>query len=210
MTTRTARRAAAAAALAAVTALSLTACGGGSKDGSDTAKADGAEQSASPDDEGSDGGDEADDAKSSPQATGDACTPAQMKVEAKAVQSPVNHVLLIATNTGKKECTAYGFPFLRFDQDQATAGVTEDSKPGAALKLAPGKAAYAGVTASAADASGGKGRDVKKLSVSFQTPNGDPVDGDPSVPALPGGTLHVDDSAKGTYWVESEGAALKW
>ncbi|MCC2275085.1 DUF4232 domain-containing protein [Streptomyces morookaense] len=208
MTTRTVRRAVAAAALAAVTALSLTACGGSSKDGSDTAKADGAEQSASPDDEGSDGGDEADDdAKSSPQATGDACTPAQMKVEARAVPSPAHHVLLVATNTGKKECTAYGFPFLRFDQDQATAGVTEESKPGAALKLAPGKAAYAGVTASA---SGGNGRDVKKLSVSFQTPNGDPVDGDPSVPALPGGTLHVDDSAKGTYWVGSEDAALKW
>lgn len=207
MTTRTVRRAAAAAALAAVTALSLTACGGGGRSDPDTATSDGTEQSASPDDEGSDGGDEADDAKSSPQATGDACTPAQMKVEAKAVPSPVNHVLLVATNTGSKECTAYGFPFLRFDQDQATAGVTEESKPEAALKVAPGKAVYAGVTASA---SGGNGRDVKKLSVSFQTPNGDPVDGDPSVPALPGGTLHVDDSAKGTYWAGSEGAALKW
>ncbi|MFF7726066.1 DUF4232 domain-containing protein [Streptomyces sp. NPDC008001] len=200
-------RIAAAAALAVTAAFALSACGSGSGGKSDKA---GPEQrtgatapaSASGEDPAED--EPAEDDK--PQDTGDACTPAGMKVEARAQSGKL---LLVATNTGKKACTAYGFPYVRFDQDQATAGVGDETKPKAPVKVAPGKSAYAAVTPVAADGSGGPGRDAKKLTVTFQTPGGDPLQGDPAAPALPGGSLHVDDQARATYWVDGEAAALK-
>ncbi|MCQ8773717.1 DUF4232 domain-containing protein [Streptomyces telluris] len=191
------------AALTVTAALGLTACGGDG--GKDDGKGNGKGAAAA-----SPSGDAAeapsvDDGK--PQDKGDACGPGDLTVEAR--KAPGGRLLLVATNTGAKPCTAYGFPFLRFDQDQATAGVGEESKPKAPVKVAPGKAAYAGVTPTAADGSGGPGRDVKKLSVTFQTAGGDPLPGDPAAPALPGGSLHVDDQARATYWVDGEAAALK-
>ncbi|GGY09993.1 DUF4232 domain-containing protein [Streptomyces hiroshimensis] len=203
------------AALAFAAAFTLTACGsngdgdGAKKDGKD----DKGTQAAGASTAGASAGAEepaedepaADDNK--PQDKGDACGPGDLKVEAKKAQG--GRLLLVATNTGGKPCTAYGFPFLRFDQDQATAGVGEETKPKAPVKVAPGKAAYAGVTPTAADGSGGPGRDVKKLSVTFQTQGGDPLQGDPAAPALPGGSLHVDDQARATYWVGDEAAALR-
>ncbi|MBF6049077.1 DUF4232 domain-containing protein [Streptomyces sp. NRRL B-1677] len=141
-----------------------------------------------------------------PQAKGDACAPSDMKVEAR---SQAGKLLLVATNTARQPCTAYGFPYVRFDQDQATTGVGEETKPKEPTKVAPGKSAYAAITPTAADGSGGPGRDAKKISVTFQTPTGDPMQRTPATPALPGNTLHVDDQARATYWLPDEGAALK-
>ncbi|MEU5188460.1 DUF4232 domain-containing protein [Streptomyces klenkii] len=141
-----------------------------------------------------------------PQAKGDACAPSDMKVEAR---SQAGKLLLVATNTARQPCTAYGFPYVRFDQDQATTGVGEETKPKEPTKVAPGKSAYAAITPTAADGSGGPGRDAKKISVTFQTPAGDPMQRTPATPALPGNTLHVDDQARATYWLPDEGAALK-
>ncbi|MFF4156963.1 DUF4232 domain-containing protein [Streptomyces sp. NPDC001678] len=208
MTTRTLRIAVAA--LTATAALTLTACGG--SDGGEDKAAKDEQVTADAATGGTDEGGEttSDDENGQEQDKGDACGPGTVKIEAKAVKSPVNHVLLVATNTSKSPCTAYGFPFLRFDQDQATAIAVEESKPKGKVTIAPGKSAYAGVLASAADGSGGTGRDAKQLSVTFQTPGGDPLAGDPSSAAAPGGSLHVDDSARTTYWVDAEDAALKW
>ncbi|MFI9205720.1 DUF4232 domain-containing protein [Streptomyces sp. NPDC053048] len=216
MTTRTLRIAAAA--LTAVAALTLTACGGdgdGGKD--DKAKADGQASGAPAEagdeasgDGGSGGQDSVADEKPKPQDKGDACAPGDVKLEVRAVKSPVNHVLLVATNTSESTCFAYGFPFLRFDQDQATAVVVEESKPQDRIGLKPGKSAYAGVRTSAADGSGGKGRDAQRISVTFQTPKGDPIEGDPAQAAAPGGKLHIDDSARTTYWLYDEATALEW
>ncbi|RLV01504.1 hypothetical protein CTZ27_13525 [Streptomyces griseocarneus] len=139
-----------------------------------------------------------------------ACTAADVKIEAQPVRSPINHMLLVATNTSKSTCHAYGFPYLRFDLDQATAGVVEESRTQSVTTLAPGKSAYAAVILSAADGSAGPGREAKKLSVSFQGPDGGGSIGDQASVALPGGAVHVDDSARVTYWVTDSAAALKW
>ncbi|MGK5732779.1 DUF4232 domain-containing protein [Streptomyces sp. URMC 124] len=194
------------AALTCAAAFALTACGGGGGDGTTDGKA-GGRTAASPSEPAAEEQPAADDTPQEKQDKGDACGAGDLKVEARTAKA--GRLLLVATNTGAKPCTAYGFPFLRFDQDQATAGVGEETKPKAPVKVAPGKAAYAGVTPTAADGSGGPGRDVKKLTVTFQTAGGDPLQGDPAAPALPGGSLHVDDQARATYWVDGEAAALK-
>ncbi|MEU4209758.1 DUF4232 domain-containing protein [Streptomyces sp. NPDC026206] len=220
MNTRTLRTAAA---LAAVAALTLTACESGGEGGKkDKAAASDAPASATPaaggdtdsgDKNGDKDGDEApgdeagDDAKSP--GTSGLCDGA-LKIEVRPVKSPVNHVLLVATNTSDKLCLVDGFPFLRFDQDQATANVVEESRTQDRIMVRPGKSAYAGITASSASGSGGKGRDVKQLTVTFQDLKGRPLAGTKAQPALPGGTLHVDDSARTTYWVDAEAIALEW
>ncbi len=215
MTTRTLRIAVAA--LTAAAALTLTACDGGSSDGGKEENAASGEQTtgtpAETSDEGSDGGDDGADSTdgdtAKPRDKGDACAPDAMKVEVRAVKSPANHALLVATNTSKTLCYAYGFPFLRFDQDQATAAAVEDSRPQDRIAVKPGKSAYAGILTSSADGSGGKGREAKQLSVTFQAAKGDPLDGDPAQAPLPGG-LHVDDSVRTSYWLYDERTALEW
>ncbi|MGW2598249.1 DUF4232 domain-containing protein [Streptomyces klenkii] len=180
--------------MALTAAITLTACG------SNTEKP---KQTASPSTEATESNQAEDD---KPQSKGDACAPSDMKVEAR---SQAGKLLLVATNTARQPCTAYGFPYVRFDQDQATTGVGEETKPKEPTKVAPGKSAYAAITPTAADGSGGPGRDAKKISVTFQSPTGDPMQRTPATPALPNNTLHVDDQARATYWLPSEGAALK-
>lgn len=205
MNTHTLR--AAAATLTAVAALTLTACGGGGgSDDKDAKDKNDAASSAQAD--GADGGDDGEDSADKGASKGDACSPADVKFETRAVPSHDRHLLLVAT--AKKACVAYGFPFLRFDQDQATVGAIDDSKPKGAVRLAAGKSAYASVQTTAADGSGGKARGAKQASVAFQVAGGDQVEGGEAEAALPGGSLQVDDSARTTYWQESEAAALKW
>ncbi|GAA2708437.1 MULTISPECIES: DUF4232 domain-containing protein [Streptomyces] len=224
MTTRTLRIAVAA--LTTAAALTLTACGGGSDSGSGQAEdeqqaAATGSPSAAPepqtlagDEGGGEGGEDDGEAGTTVDdkagEKGDACGPGTVKVEVKAVSSPAHHVVLVATNTSDAACVAYGFPFLRFDQDQATVGVEEKSRTQGRLTLAPGKSAYAGVLASAADGSGGSGHDAEQISVGFQTPAGEPLSSEPAHPDLPGGTLRVDDTARTTYWQPDEASALKW
>ncbi|ARZ69149.1 DUF4232 domain-containing protein [Streptomyces sp. HU2014] len=206
-----------AAAFTAAAALTLTACGGGDGSGARTSgKADTSELEETDQGGTQDGRDGADGQYGQNEAAKvgkdgkAACTSDTVKVAAKAVPSPVNHLLLVATNTSKAPCVAHGFPFLRFDADQATAGVVEESRPQSVVTLAPGKSAYAGVLAAAADGSGGNSRKARKLAVSFQgADGGGSVGGQIPVP-LPGGTLAVDDSARVTYWQDASAPALKW
>ncbi|MEU2513873.1 DUF4232 domain-containing protein [Streptomyces syringium] len=205
------------AALTAAAALTLTACGGGGDDAGSTSDKAGPAGTASPakDEEAAaeatDGqsGSAAGSSDKGKSAAPGVCASGTVKVEVKAVSTPVNHLLVVATNTSKSACTAHGHPFLRFDQDQATTPVIDKSRPQAPVTLAPGKSAYAGIVTSAADGSGGTGRKAKKLAVSFQGPDGSSV-GDKMDAPLPGGSVHVDDQAQGTYWQSSQAAALKW
>ncbi|MEU1307514.1 DUF4232 domain-containing protein [Streptomyces cinnamoneus] len=194
-----------AAGLAAVAALTLTACGGGG--GGTKEKADKAAPTAA--------------APTSPAAaTAEPVVPTPenpcdgaLKVEVRAAKSPVGHALLVATNTSDKICFVDGFPYLRFDQDQATVAPVEESATQDRIGVRPGKAAYAAVLTTAADGSGGKGRDVTRLSVTFQAPDRrklDPLPGAPARPALPGGKLHVDDKVRTTYWLYDEAGAQEW
>ncbi|MEW2575148.1 DUF4232 domain-containing protein [Streptomyces syringium] len=218
VTTRTRTRVAAAA-LSATAVLALTACGGGGGDdaGSTSDKA-GPAGTASPakDEEAAaeakdgESGSAAGSSDKGKSAAPGVCASGTVKVEVKAVSTPVNHLLVVATNTSKSACTAHGYPFLRFDQDQATTPVIDKSRPQAPVTLAPGKSAYAGIVTSAADGSGGTGRKAKKLAVSFQGPGDGSSVGDKVDAPLPGGSVHVDDQAQGTYWQSSQAAALKW
>ncbi|MCA6093538.1 DUF4232 domain-containing protein [Streptomyces sp. SCA3-4] len=204
MTSRSLRTAAA---LAAVAALTLTACGGGGEGGTKDEADKAAPTSAAP-------------ASGTPAATPEPVVPAPenpcsgaLKVEVRVAKSPAEHALLVATNTSDKLCLVDGFPYLRFDQDQATVAPVEESATQDRIGLRPGKAAYAAILTTAADGSGGKGRDVTRLSVTFQAPDRrrpDPLPGAPARPALPGGKLHVDDKVRTTYWVYDEAGAQEW
>ncbi|GAA0487377.1 DUF4232 domain-containing protein [Streptomyces stramineus] len=210
----------AAAALTAGAVLALAACGGGDGDGADgggksTAAGAGSRAPGGPDattedaKNGENGGKDGSTDEVMP-VPGSACAAGSVKVVAQAVASPVNHLLLVATNTSGSPCDAFGFPFLRFDADQATASAVEESRPKETVRLAPGKSAYAAVITSAADGSGGTVRKAGKLSVAFQAKDGERSVGAQAAVALPGGTVAVDDSARTTYWVGSSATALRW
>ncbi|GAA3054843.1 hypothetical protein GCM10020000_41310 [Streptomyces olivoverticillatus] len=213
MTIRTLRITAAA--FTAAAALTLTACGSSSDSKKDD-KAAAADPQASDatSDQGSDAGADGDEGGSDTE--GSSAKARRLHPGSRQVRGAGREVAGQPRAAGGDQhlqvppCTAYGFPFLRFDEDQASSGVTEESKPQGKITLAPGKSAYAGVLASAADGSGGKGHEAKKLAVTWQNPDGNPIEGGPSQADVPGGSLHVDDSAKTTYWLDSEAAALKW
>ncbi|MBI0380400.1 DUF4232 domain-containing protein [Streptomyces albiflaviniger] len=121
------------------------------------------------------------------------------------VKSPVNHMLLKATNKAGVDCKLVGYPGLKFGANaQAATPVNEDSKPQAVVMLAPGESAYAGITTSAADGSGAEGGKVDSLEVF--------IDGseDPKPVELPGGSVYVDSAAKVTYWQTDAQTALTW
>ncbi|GHC37254.1 DUF4232 domain-containing protein [Streptomyces cinnamoneus] len=203
MTSRNLRIAAA----LAVAALTLTACGGGG--GGTKEKADKAAPTSAA--TGSTGP-----ASAAPEPvvpTPENPCGGALKVEVRAAKSPAGHALLTATNTSDKICFVDGFPYLRFDQDQATVAPVEESATQDRIAVRPGKAAYAAILTTAADGSGGKGRDVSRLSVTFQAPDRlklDPLPGAPARPALPDGKLHVDDKVRTTYWMYDEAHAQEW
>ncbi|MEU7132780.1 DUF4232 domain-containing protein [Streptomyces sp. NPDC046261] len=191
-----------AAALAAVAALTLTACDSGGE-GTAADKGEKADKAAPA--SGAPASAAAEPAVPSPENPCDGA----LKVEVRTAKSPAPHTLLVATNTSDKLCLVDGFPYLRFDQDQATVAPVEESAPQDRIGIRPGKSAYAAVLTSA----GGKGRDVTRLSVTFQGPDRlkpDPLPGAPARPALPDGKLHVDDTVRTTYWMYDEATAQEW
>ncbi|MFD4719293.1 DUF4232 domain-containing protein [Streptomyces sp. NPDC058423] len=137
------------------------------------------------------------------------CTGDTAKVVVSKVSRPVNHLLLTVTNTGSRDCAAYHAPLLRFDDEQSATRVIDDSKPQAVVTLAPGQAAYASITLSAADGSGSNGRTAKRLTVRFAPRDGSGSTGAPAELTLPAGT-HKDDNAAVTYWQSDMADALTY
>ncbi|NEW75248.1 DUF4232 domain-containing protein [Streptomyces rhizosphaericus] len=219
-----------AASIVAVAALSVTAaCSGGGDGGSDNAGK--ANSSATAPASGTDaqGADKAEggkenqagkegvtgvkDAKSQTQKSGGGsesepvgdCDINKTAITVQNVKSPINHMLLRATNKAGVDCKLVGYPGLKFGANaQAATPVNEDSKPQAVVMLAPGESAYAGITTSAADGSGAEGGKVDSLEVF--------IDGseDPKPVELPGGSVYVDSAAKVTYWQTDAQTALTW
>jgi len=134
------------------------------------------------------------------------CTTATTKITAIPVPRPLNHLLLTATNTGKKVCTLPGFPEAGFGPDRLVARPAAESKPSKPVKLAPGERGYAGMLLSSADGSGKGGSTAKALEITV-TGGGaaKPVTVD-----LPEQGVHVDDSAVVTYWQGAADTALAW
>ncbi|MGW1373432.1 DUF4232 domain-containing protein [Streptomyces sp. NPDC002446] len=138
------------------------------------------------------------------------CDAASIRIVAKPLKEPVNHLLLVATNTSGATCDLYSAPYLRFGQAQSPLAELPDSKPQSMVTLAPGESGYAGVLTSSADGSGRDGRTMTSLSVSLPGRDGKGSIGGPSQVALPGGSVYVDDSAWVTYWQSDVSQATAW
>lgn len=139
-----------------------------------------------------------------------ACTGAHMKLTAKKVSRPLNHMLLTATNTGSTPCNAYAAPYLRWDDAQAATRFYEGSKPQAVVTLAPGESAYAGIMYASPDGSGSEGYTAHRLGVFFTNRAANGSTGPSVTVALPKGGIHTDSSAWVTYWQTDAEAALRW
>ncbi|GAB7032356.1 DUF4232 domain-containing protein [Streptomyces sp. NPDC021749] len=139
-----------------------------------------------------------------------ACDAAAVRVVAKPLQRPVNHLLLVATNTSGATCDLYFAPKLRFDDAQSPLAELPESRPQAVVTLAPGESGYAGVLTSTADGSGRNGGRRTALSVSLPGRDGKGSIGGSVKVALPGGAVYVDDSAWVTYWQPDAGDATAW
>ncbi|MFF8789018.1 DUF4232 domain-containing protein [Streptomyces sp. NPDC015125] len=139
-----------------------------------------------------------------------ACDAAEIRIVAKQLTRPVNHLLLEATNTSGATCDLYYAPYLRFDQAQSPLAELPASRPQSVVTLAPGESGYAGVLTSSADGSGRHGRTVTSLSVSLPGRDGKGSIGGSAAVALPGGSVHLDDSAWVTYWQSDASEAAAW
>ncbi|GAA0318278.1 hypothetical protein GCM10010302_66680 [Streptomyces polychromogenes] len=121
---------------------------------------------------------------------------------------PVRHLLLTVTNTGKRKCGLYGYPYLKFPYARAPIAVIEDSQDAPAV-LAPGEKAYAALLAH-----GGRmdTYDTDSLPVGLQGPGPGGKPGEPGEPVnvtLPG-QVAFDDEARVTYWITAPGLALRF
>ncbi|MFI1497838.1 DUF4232 domain-containing protein [Streptomyces platensis] len=139
-----------------------------------------------------------------------ACDAAKIQIVAKPLKRPVNHLLLEATNTSGATCDLYYSPYLRFDEAQSPLAELPDSQPQSVVTLAPGQSGYAAVMTSSADGSGKNGRTTTSLSVSLPGRDGKGSIGGSKTVALPGGSVHLDDSAWVTYWQSDVSAATAW
>lgn len=134
------------------------------------------------------------------------CTGADVKVTAQIRAH--RHLLLTATNTGTRECSLYGFPGLRFDQDQAAVPEIAASVPQAVIELKHGQHAYADVHTSTAG--GSHGRTAHTLAVYFFGRSLSGSVGTAARTVLPKTGVHIDDTAETTYWEATKALALKW
>ncbi|MEU6080204.1 DUF4232 domain-containing protein [Streptomyces sp. NPDC047108] len=210
----------AAACLTAAAALSLTACNNdaGGVRSSGEAKKSSTEQSAGQNTQGKDGKAGASEGKgkegagTSTKTTGEvqACTAETLAVEAEAVKSPINHMVLVATNNSDSACNLYHYPTVGEEGAQAALPPVEESKPQAVATLEPGQSAYAGVLLSSADGSGGEGRETKNFTVGLMDTEGTPTDESPMIVEAPGGSTHVDDNARVTYWLSDMKDAISY
>ncbi|MCP9957862.1 DUF4232 domain-containing protein [Streptomyces sudanensis] len=136
------------------------------------------------------------------------CTGDNTRVSVVRPTRPINHLLITATNTGSRTCLAYGAPLLRFDDEQATPQLMEESHPQAVVTLAPGESAYAAVLLSGERApEEANGRFTKRLTVLFSSRDASGSVGSPVTVKLPAGTYKTDDAAV-TYWQSSLDDAL--
>ncbi|MFD8274660.1 DUF4232 domain-containing protein [Streptomyces flaveolus] len=136
------------------------------------------------------------------------CTTANTRLTVTVVSRPINHLLMEATNTGTKPCSAYSAPFLRAGADaQAPLAWVEDSTPQSVVTLAPGQCAYAGITTFSPDGEGGATE--KTLGVFLTDRNGDAVNREKTLNLDKDG-VYFNSAAAVTYWQDNAQDALVW
>ncbi|MEV0982450.1 DUF4232 domain-containing protein [Streptomyces sp. NPDC049915] len=131
------------------------------------------------------------------------CSAATVRITATEMTRPINHLLLTATNTGKKTCLLPSYPPARFGEAQSVPPVAEDTKPQSLTGLAPGESGYAAVRLSAGDGSAAHGHTVHSLTVPFE-------DGSIATVSLPATGVYVDDSLTVTYWQAALDTVRDW
>ncbi|NUS83739.1 MAG: DUF4232 domain-containing protein [Streptomyces sp.] len=144
--------------------------------------------------------------------TGDGapCQGSHTTTIAAPLNRPVNHMLLIVTNTGSAPCRLHGYPVLRFGEAQLPPPAIERSKPRATVTLAPSESGYACASLSATDGSGANGRTETSLTVAVQGRTAREDITAIAHPALPAEGVYVDDSLDVTYWQQSMRDATRW
>ncbi|UJB42865.1 DUF4232 domain-containing protein [Streptomyces sp. A1-5] len=138
-----------------------------------------------------------------------ACDAAKIRIVAKPLTRPINHLMLQATNTSGATCDLYAYPYLQFDNAQAAVADMPDSKPQAVVTLTPGESGYASVLLSGADG-GSNGINATSLSVSLSSRDGNGSVGGSAKVALPGGSAYIDDNARVSYWQTDPNTAASW
>lgn len=129
------------------------------------------------------------------------CSTDQLKLAIQPLREPINHVMISATNITQVPCHLNKYPLLHTVQTQQTPIKAADAtKPAAAILLAPGATAYAGIMTNSADGSGTAGRNVPSLQLSLQPSGGGGGVGRPAAVAMPTGAQYIDRSAVVTYW----------
>jgi len=129
------------------------------------------------------------------------CSTDQLKLTIQPLHEPINHVMISATNISQVPCHLNKYPLLRTVPTQATPIKAADStRPAAAILLAPGATAYAGVMTNSADGSGAAGRNVPTLQLSLQPSGGGGGVGRPATVTMPTSAQYIDSSAIVTYW----------
>ncbi|MCZ9346040.1 DUF4232 domain-containing protein [Streptomyces sp. TRM76130] len=131
------------------------------------------------------------------------CSADDVRITAAEVSSPINHLLLTATNTGSRVCALPPYPVARFGEAQSVPPVMKSSQPQSLTMLEPGGSGYAGVLLSAADGSAAGGRTETTLTIPFD-------DGSIATVALPAAGVHIDDSLSLTYWLTDRATALTY
>ncbi|GAA2724536.1 MULTISPECIES: DUF4232 domain-containing protein [Streptomyces] len=137
------------------------------------------------------------------------CGLKDLSFKVQNVSRPINHALLVATNTGSAPCNAVRAPFVGFDDSQYVLGSLEASAPQAVVTLQPGQSAYAGIKTSTADDSANWGYFAKTARISLDTGDGSGGSTSTVTVRLPQKTW-IDDTAWVTYWQTDAESALSW
>jgi hypothetical protein len=140
-----------------------------------------------------------------------ACTTRSLKFAVKEVKSPINHVLVTATNIGSKACSIYSYPALRLsDIQQSVTARIGQSKPQAVVTLDSGATAYAGLITASVDRNSQTKVTTSSIGLSLFGPDEGPTESGADLP-VPGGSLYVElDNALVTYWQDNANDALAW
>ncbi|MEZ0110891.1 hypothetical protein ABH920_004906 [Catenulispora sp. EB89] len=138
------------------------------------------------------------------------CSTDMLHFSIDPVREPINHVLISATNTAQVPCHLNKYPLLStFQADKSTIGVAQMDKPAAAILLAPGAIAYAGVMTNAADGSGTNRKTIPALFLQLQPGDaGAGGTGRPVSVAMPPSAQYIDSSAYVSYWESDMQSAL--
>ncbi|MFJ9012465.1 DUF4232 domain-containing protein [Streptomyces canus] len=141
------------------------------------------------------------------------CSTGSLKFAVHKVTSPINHVLITATNTGSTACRIYTYPALALSESaQAETSRIGESKPPAVVTLGRGATAYAGLITATLDRNSDSKIMASSIGLSLHGPDeGDlTTEGGVTVP-VPGGSLYVEqDNAQVTYWQDNRNDALAW